>query len=47
MKFNFSSYLDFMRPSEIRELAKYATSKDIISFGGEVCRTPPLFPRIG
>lgn len=45
MKFNFSSYLDFMRPSEIRELAKYATSKDIISFGGGGMPNPATFPK--
>ncbi len=34
MEFSFSSMIAALKPSEIRELAKMAASKDIVSFGG-------------
>lgn len=43
MKFDFSSILGNMKPSEIRELLKYASSPDIISFGGGM-PNPQTFP---
>ncbi len=43
MKLNYSDSLSQMRPSEIRELLKYATSPDIISFGGGM-PNPETFP---
>lgn len=43
MKFNFSKILGNMKPSEIRELLKYASSPDIISFGGGM-PNPQTFP---
>lgn len=43
MKFDYSDSLSNMRPSEIRELLKYATSPNIISFGGGM-PNPETFP---
>lgn len=43
MHLGFSNSLSDMRPSEIRELLKYATSKDMISFGGGM-PNPETFP---
>lgn len=44
MDFGFSKIVSHMKPSEIRELLKYATSKDIVSFGGGM-PDPDTFPR--
>lgn len=44
MEFGFSHIVSRMKPSEIRELLKYATSKDIVSFGGGM-PDPNTFPR--
>lgn len=43
MKLEYSDALSQMRPSEIRELLKYATSEKIISFGGGM-PNPLTFP---
>ena len=44
MNFKFSELVGHMKPSEIRELLKYATSNDIISFGGGM-PDPVTFPK--
>ncbi len=44
MNFKFSELIGHMKPSEIRELLKYATSSDIISFGGGM-PDPVTFPK--
>lgn len=44
MNYKFSEIVRHMKPSEIRELLKYATSSDIISFGGGM-PDPATFPR--
>jgi 2-aminoadipate transaminase len=43
MEFKFSDNLKNMKPSEIRELLKYATNKNLISFGGGM-PNPETFP---
>lgn len=43
MQFRFSDSLKNVRPSEIRELLKYASAKDFISFGGGM-PNPLTFP---
>ena len=43
MKYNFSEILGFMKPSEIRELLKYASMPGFISFGGGM-PNPLSFP---
>lgn len=43
MQFRFSDSLKNIRPSEIRELLKYASAKDFISFGGGM-PNPLTFP---
>lgn len=43
MQFRFSDSLKNIRPSEIRELLKYASTKDFISFGGGM-PNPLTFP---
>ncbi len=43
MKIQYSDALSEMRPSEIRELLRYATSEKIISFGGGM-PNPETFP---
>lgn len=43
MRFDFSNSLSNMRPSEIRELLRYATATDLISFGGGM-PNPESFP---
>lgn len=43
MEFRFSESLSNVRPSEIRELLKYASGKDFISFGGGM-PNPKTFP---
>ncbi len=43
MELRFSDSLSNIRPSEIRELLKYASSKDFISFGGGM-PNPVTFP---
>lgn len=43
MKLGFSDSLNKIRPSEIRELLKYASAKDFISFGGGM-PNPVTFP---
>lgn len=44
MEFSLSEIVGHMRPSEIRELSKYATSSDIVSFGGGM-PDPQTFPK--
>lgn len=44
MDFSLSDIVGHMRVSEIRELSKYATSKDVVSFGGGM-PDPVTFPR--
>lgn len=44
MDFSLSDIVGHMRVSEIRELSKYATSKDIVSFGGGM-PDPVTFPK--
>lgn len=44
MNFDFSEIIGYMKPSEIRELLKYATSEDVISFGGGM-PNPATFPK--
>lgn len=43
MDFKFSESLKNMKPSEIRELLKYASKKDFISFSGGM-PNPATFP---
>lgn len=43
MKYKFSEMLGYMKPSEIRELLKYASMPDFISFGGGM-PNPLTFP---
>ncbi len=43
MKYNFSEMMGYMKPSEIRELLKYASMPDFISFGGGM-PNPLSFP---
>ena len=44
MNFKLSEIVGHMKPSEIRELLKYATSNDIVSFGGGM-PDPSTFPK--
>ncbi len=44
MDFSLSEIVGHMKPSEIRELSKYATSNDVVSFGGGM-PDPVTFPR--
>lgn len=44
MNFELSKVVGHMKPSEIRELLKYATSSDIVSFGGGM-PDPATFPK--
>lgn len=43
MRYDFSKILGYMKPSEIRELLKFASSPDLISFGGGM-PNPQTFP---
>ena len=43
MNFKFSELVGYMKPSEIRELLKFASSPDLISLGGGM-PNPDTFP---